>query len=224
MNSTGGLNSKSLCYICSKKFIAKLKAFIICFFCKLLPFAVLLKVGLAVGADKAPAPDTVKIGTYIVSLHDINFHNKEYTIRFWMWMLYNNPEFDFANRVEVPNAKSLEKPETLVDTLEGKIWVLLKMKCLMKQSWKVHDFPFDKQSLTVKVENSEFDTRSLVFVADTSGKHYDPELTVDGWKVQDIRIETATNAYETNFGDTSLGKNHSEYASFNIYLTLKRDT
>lgn len=174
--------------------------------------------------DQQGAPDTVSIGTYIVSLHDINFHDKEYTIRFWMWMLYDNPEFDFANRVEVPNAKLLEKPETFVDSSNNKIWVLLKMKCVMKQSWKVQDFPFDKQELVVHVENSEFDTRSLVFVADTSGKHYDPELTVDGWKVDEIKIKTSENTYKTNFGDASIGKNSSVYASFDIYLTLERNT
>ena len=169
-------------------------------------------------------PDTVKIGTYIVSLHDINFHDKEYTLRFWMWMLYSNPKFDFANRVEVPNAKSLEKPETLVDSSNNLIWVLLKMKCTMKQSWKVQDFPFDKQDLVVHVENSEFDTRSLVFVADTAGKHFDPQLTVDGWNLASIKINTSTNEYETAFGDSSLKEPISEYATFNIFMRLERNT
>ena len=139
-------------------------------------------------------------------------------------MLYNNPEFDFANRVEVPNAKTLEKPETLVDSSNNQIWVLLKMKCVMKQSWKVQDFPFDKQELQVHVENSEFDTRSLVFIADTLGQHFDPQLTVDGWSLADIKINTSTNRYATNFGDSSLDKPLSEYAAFNIIMHLERNT
>lgn len=43
----------------------------------------------------AESPDTVKVGAYVISVHDINFHEKEYTIRFWLWFVYNNPEFDF---------------------------------------------------------------------------------------------------------------------------------
>jgi hypothetical protein len=89
-------------------------------------------------------PDTVKVGSYILSLHDINFHDKEYTMRYWLWFVYNNPRFDFTTQVEVPNAKSVEKPDVLVDTINGKTWVLMKMKSVMKQSWNVNDYPFDE--------------------------------------------------------------------------------
>ena len=174
-------------------------------------------------AQEISAPDTVKIGTYVISLHDINFRDKEYTIRFWMWMLYKNAEFDFANKVEVPNAKALEKPDVMIDSSDGRNWVLMKMKCIMKQSWSVQDFPFDRQKLVVHVENSEFDRRSLVFQADTLGKHYDPELTIDGWDIENIEIRTGTNGYETAFGDSSLEKPYSEYSTFDIIIDLDRD-
>ena len=48
--------------------------------------------------------DTVKTGAYIISVHDINFHDKEYTIRFWLWFLYDNKDFDFKNQLDIPNA------------------------------------------------------------------------------------------------------------------------
>jgi hypothetical protein len=70
-------------------------------------------------SKKEGAPDTVQIGAYVLSLHDINFKDKEYTMRLWLWMLYQNPEFDFTTQVEVPNAKSIEKPDVMVDTIDG---------------------------------------------------------------------------------------------------------
>src|SRR5436190_15385111 len=108
----------------------------------------------AYSAEKESAPDTVKIGSYIISIHDINFRDKEYTARFWLWMLYNNPEFDFVNQVEVPNAKSIEKPDIITDTINSTIYVLMKMKCTMKQSWEVTDYPFDDQELKINIENT----------------------------------------------------------------------
>src|SRR4051812_47927712 len=90
-------------------------------------------------------PDTVKAGVYIISLHDINFRDKEYTLRFWMWFVYDNPDFDFTKQLDLPNAKDIEIQETIYDSLDGKIWAIMKMKCTMKQSWNVHDFPFDQQ-------------------------------------------------------------------------------
>jgi hypothetical protein len=71
-------------------------------------------------ADGAQVPDTVKVGAYIISLHDINFHEKEYTIRFWLWFVYDNPDFDFSKQLDIPNAKSIEPPEIIMDSIDNK--------------------------------------------------------------------------------------------------------
>ena len=78
-------------------------------------------------------------------------------MRFWLWFLYDNPEFDFTTQLDIPNAKTIEPPESIIDTVAGKTWVMLKMKCTMKENWSVQDFPFDKQHLKVCIENSILD-------------------------------------------------------------------
>ncbi len=184
-------------------------------------FILLFSFGIS---NAQQTPDTVKVGSYVISLHDINFHDKEYVIRFWVWMTYSNPDFDFSKRVEVPNAKETEVQDMMTDTTdEGKIWVLMKLKCTMKQNWRVQDFPFDRQTLDVTIENSEFDTRSLVFVADTAGAHFDPEMTVDGWTIENFDTKVKVSTYMTDFGDKSTGIPKSEYASYNISLELDRN-
>src|SRR5688572_15399272 len=141
------------------------------------------------------APDTVKIGAYMISVHDINFHNKEYTARFWLWLLYDNLEFDFASQIDIPNAKQIDKPEVIMDMVDGKMWQLMKMKCVMKHNWRVGDFPFDKQQLTVHIENSIYDQGSLVFVPDEMGSTFDRELTLDGWRISNFEVNTNTHEY-----------------------------
>ena len=64
---------------------------------------------------KAQTPDTVKVGCYFLSLHDFNFREKEFTARFWMWLLYDNPEIDFVDGVEIPNAKEVNYDAIVVD-------------------------------------------------------------------------------------------------------------
>jgi hypothetical protein len=179
---------------------------------------------LAQDEEDEPKPDTVTIGAYIISIHDIDFHNKEYTTRFWLWALYkDNQKFDFPTQIDIPNAKDIAKPEVIVDTIDNRIWQLMKMKCVMKESWKVTDFPFDKQELVVHVENSIYDLNSLVFVPDELGSTYDRELTLDGWHIADFRVTTDANEYTTVFGDPSSDMLHSEYASFNIEIDIERD-
>jgi hypothetical protein len=168
-------------------------------------------------------PDTVKVGAYIISVHDINFHNKEYTVRFWLWLLYDNLEFDFPTQIDIPNAKHIDKPEVIMDMVDGKMWQLMKMKCVMKHNWRVGDFPFDKQQLVVHIENSIYDQNSLVFVPDQMGSTFDRELTLDGWRISNFEVNTDTHEYTTVFGDPSSDMLHSEYASFNIKLDIERD-
>ncbi|HSY62729.1 MAG TPA: hypothetical protein VK796_12680 [Cytophaga sp.] len=167
-------------------------------------------------------PDTVKVGSYILSLHDINFHDKEYTMRFWLWFLYNNKNFDFTNQVEVPNAKNIEKPDVLVDTINGKTWVLMKMKSVMKQSWNVNDYPFDEQNIVVSIENTMYDKNWLVYQVDSAGSSFAPTMNVDGWKIKDFHVMRGTNQYNTAFGDPRVTTSRSEYDTFNIKMTLER--
>ena len=175
------------------------------------------------GSTFATAPDTVKAGAYVISVHDINFHNKEYTIRFWLWFLYKNPTFDFSKQLDIPNAKSIDDPEIMMDTINGQAWVLMKMKCTMKQSWRVNDFPFDSQHLHVQIENTLFDNGDLVFAPDLAGSRYEKKIAIDGWVIRNFEVNSRTNNYETGFGDYRLPSQHTEFATFNIDMDIERD-
>ena len=167
--------------------------------------------------------DTVKVGIYITSIHDIDFKQKEYTINFWLWLKYKNKAFDFLQNLEVPQAKSVSKSFSTVDTSNGRVYMLMKLACVMKDSWKIGNFPFDQQKLRLSIENSQFDSHELIFTPDTLGQHYDKRFTLNGWNIDSFDISTGTKLYETSFGDESLSKPHSEYSNFKVRVSLKRD-
>jgi len=143
-------------------------------------------------------PDTVTVGSYVISVHDINFRDKQYTMRFWLWFLYDNPDFDFSTQLDIPNAKSIDTPEIIIDSLNGKAWAIMKMKTTMKESWKVADFPFDEQHLRVQIENALFDNNSLVFKPDLKGSTYDKADALDGWNIKNFKVSNVTKAYFFN--------------------------
>src|SRR5260221_3666881 len=126
--------------------------------------------------------DTVKVGIYINSIHDIDFKQKEYTINFWLWLKYKNKDFDFLHNLEIPEAKSFTQSFFTVDSSNNRIYVLMKLQCVMKDSWRINKFPFDRQTLRLTIENSQFDSTSLVFVVDTLGEHYG-RFTLNGWSI-----------------------------------------
>lgn len=166
-------------------------------------------------------PDTVDVGAYVISVHDINFHGKEYTARFWLWFVYDNPEFDFSRQLDIPNAKSIDAPEIITDSIRGKAWTIMKMKSTMKESWNVIDFPFDQQHLKIQIENTLFDNRSLIFRPDVKGSKFDEEEAIDGWTIKNFRVSNASNDYQTGFGDTQLAG--QVFSSFLIEMDIERN-
>lgn len=168
-------------------------------------------------------PDTVYTGIYITSIHDIDFKQKEYSVNFWLWLKYKNKDFDFLQNLEVPQAKTVSKSYSTLDTTGSRIYILMKLQCVMKDSWKISRFPFDRQKLRLSLENSQFDSRSLIFAPDTLGKHYDPRFTLNGWTIDSFKVTTKTKVYETAFGDESLPLPHSEYSSYKVSIGLQRE-
>jgi hypothetical protein len=167
--------------------------------------------------------DTVSVGIYITSIHDIDFKEKEYTITFWIWLKYKNRKFDFWRNLEVPQAKTVEKSFYMIDSSGEKTYMQMKLQCVMKDSWRIANFPYDRQMLRISIENSQFDSRSLVFTADTVGNHFDPRFTLRGWTIDSCVVSTGIKSYETAFGDESFAKPHTEYSTFRARLGIRRD-
>jgi hypothetical protein len=182
---------------------------------------VITRFSLAQDSLSQDTPDTVKVGAYVIGLHDINFHEKEYTIRFWLWFVYDNPDFDFSKQLDIPNAKEIGPPEIIQDSIDGKAWTIMKMKCVMKESWDVQDFPFDMQHLRLQVENTLFDKRSLVFVPDVKGSRFDEKEAIDGWRIVNFKVMNKENDYETGFGDSA--SNYQVFSTFNIEMDIERN-
>jgi hypothetical protein len=190
----------------------KIRFFLIFLICNLIFFK----------AFSEPPPDTVHTGIYITSIHDIDFKQKEYTVSLWLWLKYKNKDFDFLQNLEIPQAKTVTKSYSTIDTTGGRVYTLMKLQCVMKDSWTIDNFPFDNQKLNLSIENSQFDSRTLIFEPNTVGKLYDPMFTINGWTIDSLNISTKIKAYETDFGDESLHKPHSEYSAFKVSIGLQR--
>lgn len=167
--------------------------------------------------------DTVSVGIYITSIHDIDFKQKEFSINFWLWLKYKNKDFDFYRNLEIPQAKDVVKSFVTVDTSGEKVYMQMKLQCVMKDSWRISNFPFDRQTLRISIENSQFDSRYLIFTPDTVGKHFDPRFALRGWNIDSCIVTTGVKQYETAFGDDSMEKPHTEYAAFRVRLSITRD-
>lgn len=173
-------------------------------------------------AQEEVKKDTVSVGIYITSIHDIDFKQKEFAVTFWLWLKYRNKDLDFVNHLEVPNAKSVEKTFFTIDSSGERIYMQMKMQCVMKDSWRISNFPFDEQKLRISIENSQFDENAMVFVADTLGEHFDPRFTLRGWNIDSCVISAGRRVYQTAFGAEGVEKQESAYSAFRVRLSITR--
>ncbi|PKQ67466.1 ligand-gated ion channel [Raineya orbicola] len=169
------------------------------------------------------APDTVRIGCYIINIHDLDFRKEEYVARFWLWTVQKSVIEKASDAIEIPNAKEFHIDNEIHDSLDSRNWYQFKIQATMTQKWNISNFPFDKQTLQILIENPQFDAQSLIFLPDTSGKSFDPNLEVAGWKITNFKVKTRINRYNTTFGDYTAPKNESNYAQFAIVIDIKRD-
>jgi hypothetical protein len=175
------------------------------------------------GYSQQQAPDTVLAGIYINSIHNIDFKQKEFSISCWLWLRYNNRDFNFVEYLEIPSAKSVTKSFFTIDTSDGDVYLLMKLDCVMKDSWKIENFPFDKQTLRFTLENSQYDLSQLVFKPDTAGRHLNAKWTLRGWSVDTLDVSSGIKVYETDFGDIHVQDNETMYSNFKVKLSLSRD-
>ncbi len=201
----------------------------------------LLTLPILLCAESSDEPDTsrVEIGIYITSVHNIDFKEREYDMTFWLWMRYSNRKFDLEHNLEIPNAKSFCIKYIDVDSSKGDIYLSMKIECVMKDSWQIRNFPFDRQKLRLTIENSnsDFEAPNLIFVVDSLGSGiHEPGRrkwpTIPGWNIDSLKFFVELSEYKTTFGATSMknrktveaGKDPSSfYSAFKARIVINRN-
>lgn len=167
--------------------------------------------------------DTVKIGTYVLSLHGFNLADNTFKCDAYYWCLYKNRNFNFQNEFEIMNTNEVNYEGTNKDTIKSYFWFFTKVKAVIRKNWEKTNFPFDQQLLRIKVESSENDLNSLVFTPDEKNSELSDTFLSqnDEWKIISSRFYTDITRYNSNFGNQFSG-NESFNSSFNTEIVIKR--
>ncbi len=183
----------------------------------------LLALGGAPVVLLAQSPDTVKVGLWLKSLYDMDLSGGAYNTNFWLWFVYRSDSIAPAESAEVTNAKAFEFAQASVEKKGGLNWASQEVRAEMKQIWDVNYFPFDRQVLTIEVEDAQNDLESVVYLADTANSTYSKEIELDGWKIESFEVSTTEHHYATNFGDPTLAEGGSDYPQLTAQLTIRRN-
>lgn len=166
--------------------------------------------------------DTCSIGIYISNVYDFKVEDKSFMADFWMWMNYTNDSLHFENAAEITNSKSSDFSHYTMEKHDRSNWAAQKCRAQLMHQWDVSKFPFDKQVLQIIIEDSQYDTSALVYLADAVNSKIDPSVNSSEWSVESFSTKEMVRTYQTTYGNPRLaGK--SAYPGIVAQLTIKRN-
>lgn len=184
-------------------------------------------------ADEAPArecpkPERVVVGAHLhnVQAVDLKFHT--YELDAYVWFRWCDPEIDPSTTVEAVNASELwghmvtplyEEPEVLPD---GSFYQVLHILGRFGHKMQLEDYPFDRQMVTLALEDGRLGTGSLVYVPDTEQPPTaSPEFILPGYLVGDVGLTVEEVVWPTAFGDPRIAE-REPYSRILVQVPLTR--
>jgi len=195
---------------------------------KLVPlWSLALAAVLALAGASSPAmaqdkPTTCRMGAYVTSVHDVKPEDGTFKAVFWMWSVCPEVTDQPLMTLEFPNGQDVSGE--LEDKQERTTgwWSARKFAGTFRNDFELGNFPFDRQNLTIDVEEGIEDERQLLYTADAEESGYSERINVQGWKLGKLSLKSGITTYGTTFGDPSLADGSSRYASLAISIPAER--
>ena len=172
-------------------------------------------------------PTKVYTGVFVNDIQDVDLETDTYTVDFYIWMRWNNPKVDPSAKLDLMNSydswgtvatPATEKPVRLKD---GSLYRLIHYQGKFNNKFPLMKYPFDRQDLTVQIEDFNSSSEKVVFVPDTKPVELAHGLSLPGYEVGEPTMTIADQPYSTTFGDTGL-KAPQDYSRITVTVPVTR--
>jgi hypothetical protein len=169
-------------------------------------------------------PQVCTIGTHISSLYEFNLADRSFGTDFMLWSNCSVANVEPFKSINFLNAKNLEISVNIEQKRGNSYWSLIKVRGTFRFPWRVENYPFDRHVLTIPFEDKIRDVTLLFFKSDIEKPSINPNLTLSGWELGDLKLDIDNFAYNTTFGDPELvGTGRSVYSRMNISIPISRN-
>lgn len=183
--------------------------------------------------DAVPeTPDTCRVGVYVTDLRSFDLENQSYTVDFEIWSVCPRADLTPLESFTLLNAVSWSKVVT--STLEvpnqsGSFvswetlyWSRAEVQATIYYNWTLRNYPFDRQTLTLRIQESAQDVESFIYTPDFEQSGYPRSLRFSDWEIQDFQIQESPVIYDTTLGNPMLTDGQGAYSALRVSLELQR--
>lgn len=180
---------------------------------------------LAPGGPR-PGPAEVFAGVYIANVQVVSLDTNSFDADFYLWLRWTDPDIDPTAGVEVMNVYQkwglvvtpvYEEPQRQSD---GSLLWLTRYQGSFNSPLTLADYPFEKQSLRLIIEDGVEDTQRLVYRADTDPITLDREMTLPGYNFGKPTIGFSEYTYESSFGERTSAREERTYPRISVEIPL----
>jgi hypothetical protein len=165
--------------------------------------------GELVAAD-APAVggNAVDVGLYGTNVYELSLPDNTFYFSGYVWLRWSNPDLDPVSGLEFVNAVETwglmltpltESPEQLAN---GDFVQTLSVQGRFYKSFKLNDYPLDRQTLSIMLEDTTNTIDAIQYRADNEKSGLDPNFRVQGFEVLGLSAQNYEHSYGTDFGYT----------------------
>lgn len=175
------------------------------------------------GKCQSKNSDTVIIGSYISSIHNINIPNNYVEADIYLWCRYNpHKKYSFDQQLEFNNCNSTIRSGTASVLELNQIRFLTKAQIQCRQNFSFRNFPFDKQKIIFPIESNYYTSEELIFITDDFNSGFDSNINIslNGWRVDNHKVNSKVSNYYTSFGHSD--NKGSSYPGYDITIELSR--
>jgi hypothetical protein len=171
-------------------------------------------LGLGTALASSSLPHEVHVGAYINDIQNLELQSHSYAVDIYMWMRWKDPVLDPPSTMEFVNpfelwghTKTMEFPKPqLLST--GDQYQVIRNLGRFSTKLALYDYPFDRQTLVVEIEDASLSDDELRYVIAEDGIKVSPDLIIPGFKIGTPTIQVVTHDYPTNFGNIGKTETH----------------
>lgn len=193
---------------------------------------------IAAAQQLSPKPEetfkTCRVGVYVVGLRDFDMVKDSFTSDFWLWAVCPNKDLKPFDSLELVNAREVKMAYDSVLERQDKFgqfrnqdkvyWYQKKVSAQFSHKWDSRNFPFDRHTLEIPIEEALYDTTIFTYTPDLKNSSYKKDLQLEGWKIKGFDIRAAKENYNTTFGDPNINQAQSSFSRLLVSIDIQRTT
>jgi len=156
---------------------------------------------------------TIKTGIYAISIGNFEFTKGTYVIDFYLVFLWSNQNLS-PTSFELMNGRAVSKEKIYEEITNetSEIWYRIQANLFITPEFK--NYPFDSQNLKIIIEDSKYNTSTLVYSSLTDVIEIDDRFKLSGWNIESYDFNVEEHEYPWD----------EEYSQLVFTIKLARET